>query len=112
VVYSDTRSAPRAEGVALLSFTDLNDGRGYKISGKYIDKGGEESRIKQGFVRLDGNGAFWVDEYVSGDDIGMKVLNEGTFDFQLNNFEGRWYSSTGYQGEFKSFDLKADNCED
>jgi hypothetical protein len=108
VVYTDRGTT--AKGIANLIFTDLNDGRGYKISGTYVDKDGE-SRIKEGFVRFDGTDAFWVEEYVSGSDIGMNVLNEGVFDFQMNKFDGRWYSSTGYHGEFKKFELTASNCE-
>jgi hypothetical protein len=108
VVYTDRGKT--SKGVAHLTFKDLNGGRGYNISGKYVDRDGE-ARIEQGCVRHDGSDAYWVDDYVSGNDFGMNVLNRGVFDFQLNKFEGHWYSSTGYQGEFKSFELRANSSD-
>ncbi len=91
-------------GSASLTFTPLDNGRGYKISGKSVDSDGE-TIIHEGYVSNDGTHAWWREECVTGD-VGMMVVNEGTFNFKENVMDhGRWTSSTGTSGSFTRFEL-------
>lgn len=88
-------------GEARLQFVDSSDGRGYMISGTSKDEDGE-SIVNEGFASYDGEKAWWKDTCVTGD-VGMSVLNEGSFNFKTNTFSGKWTSSTGVSGKFTSF---------
>jgi len=90
-------------GEASLTFEDeRNQGR-YSISGKSKDADGETT-IEEGYVSYDGSNAWWKETNISGD-VGLSVINHGTFNFETNTFSGEWTSSTGYSGTFTSFSL-------
>jgi hypothetical protein len=78
-----------------------NQSGGYTVSGTTSDADGS-AVIIEGLVTYGGD-AWWVDEVHSGNDIGLKVLTTGKFDWSTNNFQGAWRSNTGESGRYSSF---------
>ncbi len=74
----------------------------YDVSGTTSDADGT-AYITEGFVTYGGD-AWWVDEVRSGNDIGLKVLTTGKFDWSTNSFEGSWRANTGQSGLYSSFE--------
>lgn len=92
-------------------FTEAHNGKGYKISGSFLDHDGL-AIIKEGFVRYDGTHAYWY-EFNECPNTSLRyslkhleVLNEGTFDFRNNSFRGTWQSNTGYRGKILYLELR------
>mmetsp|Transcript_11579 Transcript_11579/g.17796 ORF Transcript_11579/g.17796 Transcript_11579/m.17796 type:complete len:487 (-) Transcript_11579:411-1871(-) len=78
-----------------------NQRGGYTVTGTTSDADGS-AVIIEGLVTHGGD-AWWVDEVHSGNDIGLKVLTTGKFDWSTNNFQGAWRSNTGESGRYSSF---------
>jgi len=76
---------------------------GYKISGRKVDVDGK-SVVEDGFVNAKNGKAWWVEQFMSGNDIGVRVLSVGVFHFKDQAFVGKWQSSAGYRGKYTSFD--------
>lgn len=73
----------------------------YKIEGQCRDADGSAT-ITEGFSTYSGD-TWWVEETLSGNDKGLKVLTEGKFDFMSNTFSGTWRANNGVLGKYKSF---------
>jgi|EP00970_Alexandrium_tamarense_P009013 hypothetical protein len=99
----DTEYTDRGKTLtAELDIRLVNDGfSGYTIEGEAIDADGT-TKFKDGFVTYDGV-CWWLEETMSGQDTGLKVLSQGTFDFTKNTFTGTWRSSSKCQGQYTSF---------
>jgi len=96
-------------GKQLSSFVKIklmNTGGQYKIEGDCSDADGS-AKITEGFASHSGD-AWWVEQTFSGNDAGLKVLTEGRFDFEANEFRGKWRANTGVSGTYTSF--KGKNC--
>ena len=92
------------DGEVTLTFKESDNGKGYMITGTSNDDDGH-AVIDEGYVSFDGMKAWWKDRSVTGN-IGMMVLNEGSFNFKTNTFMGKWVSSLGTEGHFTRFSLK------
>ena len=78
-----------------------NDGfSGYTIDGDGNDADGI-TQFTDGFVTYSGN-AWWLEETLSGQDKGLKILSRGKFDFVNHTFTGTWRSSTECSGVYTS----------
>lgn len=96
--YSDRGKTLEAE----LRLRLTNDGSGgYTIEGEGSDVDGT-TKVTDGYISYSGN-AWWLEETLSGQDAGLKILSKGTFDFSNNSFSGTWRSSSKYQGKYVSF---------
>lgn len=78
-----------------------NERDGYIVTGTTSDADGSATII-EGLVTYEGD-AWWVDEVFSGNDIGLKVLSTGKFDWLTNNFQGGWRANTGRTGQYSTF---------
>lgn len=117
VTYKDNRGEVYflREVTTTLRFTDLNDGKGYSISGSTESIVDGKGKIEEGFVRYDGSDAYWIDQIYEGprkDNSELKFLTTGTFDFKSLGFTGTYRSSSGLPwGKVKKFNLR-DGQED
>ena len=82
---------------------------GYDISGMCADADGF-ANITDGHASYNGD-AWWIQE-VTGEDeerSGLKVCNQGTFNFALGRFDGSWVANTGSRGIYSKFEAKSIN---
>ena len=106
--YSMENDTPKS-GKAKFTFTELDDRRGYKISGKIVNENGS-SVIKEGNVCYNGKNAYWKN-LMTQNGKPLAVINEGEFNFEDNTFQGRWVSNRGEQGTFSAFSLSDESAQ-
>ena len=87
-------------GKSKIQLTANGEGM-YNISGNCSDVDGS-AKITEGFANHDGV-AWWIEETMTGSDKGLRVLTEGEFNFDGNNFVGKWRSNTGINGTYVKF---------
>jgi len=97
---SYTDRGKQFRGHVLLELKD-NQRDGYIVTGTTSDADGSATII-EGLVTYEGI-AWWVDEVHSGNDLGLKVLSTGKFDWSTNNFQGGWRANAGHSGQYSSF---------
>lgn len=111
VTYTENQNECSSKrGTLHADFTEAHNGKGYNLSGSFLDQDGF-AIIKEGFVCYDGSNAYWYEFYewpstsLRCNLKYLEVLNEGTFDFQSNSFQGTWQSNTGFQGNILRLEL-------
>merc|ERR1712157_161646 len=77
-------------------------------SGRKIDVDGD-SYLEDGFVRVRDGKCWWTERFTSGDDIGLRVLSKGIFDFKEQEFAGSWETSSRHSGEYTTFQADLPN---
>lgn len=97
-------------GTATFTFTELGDRRGYKISGKIVNKNGS-SVIREGNVCYNGKNAYWKDEQMTQSGGILAVINCGEFNFEDNTFQGSRVSNRGKEETFIEFAFSDKNAQ-
>lgn len=97
LTYTDENTKALSAGFARITLN--NTGIGYSISGMCADAG--SAQITDGFVAYSGE-AWWVTH--SHEDVGLRVLSTGKFNFGTNRFSGTWRDNRGNKGKYIRFE--------